>query len=84
MKFIICVLLLIICMVKLNEAGGAPGGGCTGGRGGNTGGWTKPTTVVSCSNRGAIQACCNGLLNCVVQLLGKNCGKNSQTFLFYS
>ncbi|KJZ73893.1 hypothetical protein HIM_06786 [Hirsutella minnesotensis 3608] len=44
-------------------------GGHRGGRGGGRGG--------SCNASGERQVCCNGLLSCVVQLLGSNCNNEA-------
>ncbi|PHH81476.1 hypothetical protein CDD83_3573 [Cordyceps sp. RAO-2017] len=40
--------------------------------GGGGGGGSK-----TCSASGYKQVCCNGLLNCVVQVLGSNCGNSA-------
>lgn len=51
---------------RTGGGGGGKGGGGSGGGGGKT-----------CSASGKKQVCCNGLLNCVVQVASSNCNNSA-------
>lgn len=88
MKFAICALLLLICMVKLNQ--GSKDYNRQHYRHGHRHGLRGPQKRISavsadtCSANGHKQACCDGTLGCFVQAFGSNCSKNLQSFSFHS